>query len=148
MSISGDTTVSELFRGYCGEKNGHPFMLSHIQAGFPSPADDYIEKRLDLNDYLMANPVSTYYMKVSGDSMEGAAIHNDDLLVVDCSLKPRNRDIVVAVLNGEFTVKRLKIYGKRVSLVPENPEYPTTLITEEMDFKIWGVVSYVVHGTR
>ncbi|MGL1903333.1 MAG: translesion error-prone DNA polymerase V autoproteolytic subunit [Fibrobacterales bacterium] len=126
----------------------HPLLLSAVQAGFPSPADDYIEKRLDLNDYLMANPTATYYMRVSGDSMEDAGIHHDDLLVVDCSLKPRNRDIVVAVLNGEFTVKRLRIYRQRYSLVPENPAYPVIQITEEMEFRIWGVVSHVVHATR
>ncbi|MGL1935982.1 MAG: translesion error-prone DNA polymerase V autoproteolytic subunit [Fibrobacterales bacterium] len=125
-----------------------PLLLSAVQAGFPSPADDYIEKRLDLNDYLMANPTATYYMRVAGDSMEEAGIHHDDLLVVDCSLKPRNRDIVVAVLNGEFTVKRLRIYRQRYSLVPENPNYPVIEITEEMEFRIWGVVSHVVHATR
>lgn len=125
-----------------------PLYSSRIQAGFPSPGDDYIEKTLDLNEHLIEHPAATFFVRVSGDSMVGAGIHQDDILIVDRSLKAKHNSIVIAVLNGELTVKRLKIQSGRYSLVPENPAYREIGITEEMDFHIWGVVTSVVHQLR
>ncbi|WP_010304068.1 LexA family protein [Candidatus Odyssella thessalonicensis] len=118
---------------------------SRVQAGFPSPADDYAEKSLDLNEHLISHPAATFFVRVSGDSMIGAGIHNDDILVVDRSLKAKHNSIVIAVLNGELTVKRLKIYPDKCVLAPENPAYKNIVITPEMDFTVWGVVTSVVH---
>jgi DNA polymerase V len=122
-----------------------PLYSNRIQAGFPSPGDDYIEKALDLNEHLIAHPAATFFVRVSGDSMIGAGIHNEDILIVDRSLKAKHNSVVIAVLNGELTVKRLKIQSGRYSLVPENPAYSEIVITEAMDFRIWGVVTSVVH---
>lgn len=119
--------------------------LSCVQAGFPSPADDYVEKALDLNEHLIENPSATFFVRVSGDSMIGAGIHNGDILVVDRSLQAKDGSIIIAALNGELTVKRLKLRGGNPILVPENPNYPELIITEEMDFCVWGVVTSVVH---
>ncbi len=119
--------------------------LSRVQAGFPSPADHYVEKSLDLNEHLIEHPAATFFVRVSGDSMIGAGIHNNDILIVDRSLKAKHNSIVIAVLNGELTVKRLKLQPNRCVLTPENPDYPEIVITGEMDFRIWGVVTAVVH---
>ena len=118
---------------------------SKVQAGFPSPADDYVERTLDLNDYLITHPASTFFVRVSGDSMTGAGIHEDDILVVDRSLEAKHNTIIIAILNGELTVKRLNINNGVYTLMPENPLYPKTIITEEMDFSVWGVVTSVIH---
>ena len=118
---------------------------SRVQAGFPSPADDYIEKSLDLNEHLISHPSATFFVRVSGDSMIGAGIHHNDILIVDRSLKPKNDSIIIAVLNGELTVKRLKIRANQYILAPENAEYAAIQVKEEMDFKVWGVVTSVVH---
>jgi DNA polymerase V len=122
-----------------------PLFTSHVSAGFPSPADDYIEKRLDLNDLVIKNNASTFFVKVSGVSMLDAGIHDTDILVVDKSKTPHNNSIVIAVLNGELTVKRLRKIKKRLYLVPENNDFEKIEITEEMEFVIWGVVTTVVH---
>ena len=118
---------------------------SRVQAGFPSPADDYIEKNLDLNEHLISHPASTFFVRVSGDSMTGAGIHNNDILIVDRSLAAKQNNIIIAVINGELTVKRLKINSGVYTLMPENPAYSETIITNEMDFVVWGVVTSVVH---
>ena len=123
-----------------------PLFFSSIKAGFPSPADDFIENRLDLNDYLIEHPEATFFVRVSGDSMINAGIHSGDLLIVDKSLKAESGDVVVAVVDGEFTVKRLKKVKNRIFLVPENPNYPIIEIKEGRDFMIWGVVKHVIHS--
>lgn len=120
-------------------------MESVVQAGFPSPADDYLETPLNLHELVVKNPPSTFFVRVSGDSMLGARIEPDDILVVDRSLTPSSGRIVVAVMNGEFTVKRLKIEGGIMRLQAENPSYPDISIPEGSDFQVWGVVTYVVH---
>ena len=118
-----------------------------VSAGFPSPAGDFMEGKLDLNDYLIKNPPATFFVRVIGDSMIGAGIHPDDLLVVDRSIDPKSGKIVIAVIDGELTVKRLILGGRgnNVLLVPENPNYRQITITEDMSFHIWGVVTYVIH---
>lgn len=124
---------------------GLPLAGSTISAGFPSPADDYLQNSLDLNTFLVNNPSATFYVRVSGESMTGAGIHEGDILVVDRSLEPARNRIIVGVINGEFTVKRLVKKGKALFLVPENPSFKPLEITAEMDFRVWGVVSYVIH---
>ena len=118
-----------------------PLGMVKVSAGFPSPAADYEEKRLDINEYLIRNPVSTFFFPVQGDSMEGAEIFDGDILVVDRSIKARHGHIVVAFVDGERLVKRLHNRQGRVALLAENPDYPPLVISEEMDFVIWGVVA-------
>jgi len=122
-----------------------PLYGSKVAAGFPSPADDYLDQALDLNEYLIRNQASTFFLTVEGNSMVGAGIFDGDLLIVDRSVKPINDKIIIAVLNGETTVKRLKFDNGTVWLMPENPDYKALEISFEMDFKIWGVVTNVIH---
>lgn len=121
---------------------------SRVEAGFPSPADDFLETSLDLNEHLIQHPAATFFVRVNGDSMIGCGIHNNDILVVDRSLNPKHGSIVIAVLNGELTVKTLEYRSDAPFLVPANPNYPVTAITSDMDFSIWGVVTSVVHQFR
>ncbi len=111
-----------------------------VSAGFPSPAADYEDKRLDINDYLVRNPVSTFFFPVQGDSMQGAEIFDGDILVVDRSIKAMHGHIVIAFVDGERLVKRLHHRNGRVALVAENPTYPTIDIRGDMELVIWGVV--------
>ena len=112
--------------------------------GFPSPARDYRENSLDLNNLMIANPQSTYFVRVEGYSMKNANIYPEDILVVDRSLPIVNNQIVVAILDGEFVVKRLKIKDNIYWLCPENDEYQAVRIEEWMDFSVWGVVTWVI----
>jgi len=127
-----------------GDKVELPLYVSQIKAGFPSPADDYVDKSLDLNSYLIANPISTFFVRVEGDSMINAGILSGDILIVDKSIDNPMNKIVVALLNGEFTVKRLTKRDGSVFILPENPKYPNIEITEFVDFQVWGVVTGVV----
>lgn len=129
-------------------KESPPLFLNPVQAGFPSPAEDSIERKLDLNEHLIEHPAATFFVRVEGDSMLGCGIHKGDILIVDRSLDATNGKIIIAVLNGEFTVKRLKIEGKILWLVPENPKFPVLKIEPEWDFQVWGVVTYVIHDVR
>lgn len=117
-----------------------PLGAVKVSAGFPSPAADYEDKRLDINDYLIRNPVSTFFFSVEGDSMQGAEIFDGDILVVDKSIRPVHGHIVVAFVNGERLVKRLYRRVSRVALLAENPAFPTLEIHEGIDLEIWGVV--------
>ncbi|WKN32459.1 translesion error-prone DNA polymerase V autoproteolytic subunit [Porifericola rhodea] len=122
-----------------------PLHQSLIPAGFPSPADDYMELQLDLNEHLVQNPSATFFAKVKGHSMEDAGIYEGDILVVDRSKEVRNNDIAVCIINGEFTVKRICMNGKQITLVPESRAYQPFEITEEHQFMVWGLVTYVIH---
>ena len=122
-----------------------PLMVERVRAGFPSPAENYIENQLDLNRYCVKNPPATFFVRVDGDSMTGAGISCGDLLVVDRSLNANNNDVIVAIVDGEFTLKRLVLRDGRVFLRPENPRHRTFEITEDMEFQIWGRVTKVVH---
>ncbi len=122
-----------------------PFFSSKVAAGFPSPADDHQEIKLDLNKHLVPNPVSTFFVRVSGDSMLGAGIHDGDVLVVDRSLNCKDGCIIIGVVDGELTVKRFFRRGEVVALVAENPKYADIIVTQEMAFSIWGVVTTVIH---
>lgn len=123
-----------------------PLFQTSISAGFPSPAEDDAEDILDLNEHLIKHPAATFLLRVSGSSMIGAGIHHNDILVVDRSLEPTSGKIVIACVNGELTVKRLRYENNRLQLVAENPSYPPIDITEEIDFRIWGVVTNVIHA--
>ena len=116
-----------------------------MPAGFPSPAADHTQERIDLNKQLIRNKDATYIFRVKGDSMVGIGIYEGDALLVDRSIDPKHNHIVVAQLNNEFTVKRLYRRGGVVKLVPESPIYPIRLIKEEDDFLVWGVVTNSIH---
>ncbi len=125
-----------------------PLFTQSVQAGFPSPADDHIDKKLDLNEFLIENPSATFFVKVEGHSMKNAGIFHEDILIVDRSKTATSDQIVLAILNGEFTVKRISISGKNVYLVPENPEFSPLMIKEGDDFEVWGVVTYIIHKAK
>ncbi len=125
--------------------NERTLYATRVAAGMPSPAEDYTEGVLDLNEHLMRNPETTFFVRVSGDSMIDAGIHPGDLLVVDRGLRPATGKVVIAVINGELTVKRLFKERNKLYLMPENPNYPAIEVTEAMDFMIWGVVTNVIH---
>src|SRR5689334_25358923 len=122
----------------------YPFFQSPIPAGFPSPAADYIEEKIDLNQLLVKTPAATFFVKVEGDSMVDAYIPPKALLVVDRSITPRSGDIIVAVINGEFTVKRLLKTHAGVFLAPENKKFKPIRIEDDMDFMAWGVVTKII----
>lgn len=115
-----------------------------ISAGFPSPADDFKEIRISLDKELVKNEEATFYARVSGDSMQGAGLENGDLLIIDRSIEPSNNKIAVCFVDGEFTVKRIKIESKKVYLMPENKKYSPIEINEENELIIWGIVTYVI----
>ena len=127
-------------------KCSQPIFTARVSAGFPSPAGDYVESRLDLNKHLIKNSAATFFVRVSGDSMVGAGIHDDDILVVDRSLEAKTGNVVIAVLDGELTVKRIRIRRKRIFLEPENEKYAVSEVGKESDFQVWGVVTNVVHA--
>ena len=121
-----------------------PLVLDSVQAGFPSPADDHIDLKLDLNEHLVSHPTATFFVRAAGDSMINAGIEEGDLIVVDRSKEAKNNDIIIAVLLGDFTLKRLIISEEKYFLKPENDKYKIIEITDDMDFMIWGVVTYVI----
>lgn len=122
-----------------------PMFSDSVQAGFPSPAEDHMDMDLNLNDHLVQNPSATFCVKAIGESMKDAGIQSGDIMIVDKSLQPKNRSIVLAVIDGEFTVKRVNINNRQLYLMPENSDFSPIKITEEMDFKVWGVVTYIIH---
>ena len=126
-------------------KASSPLYLSKVAAGFPSPADNYVERRLDLNEHLIKHKEATFFVRVNGDSMTGAGIFDNDLLVVDRAINPEVGRIVVASINGELTVKRLMRNEGKMWLVAENSAYAPIEMKEGMEFVIWGVVTSAVH---
>ena len=122
-----------------------PLLSGSVSAGFPSPADDYVEDNIDLNEYLIKNPFSTFFLRVKGDSMVDSGIQNDDLIVVDKSLTPKLGSIVIAMIDGEFTVKRLARKNDELYLKSENHDYPDLSFKNHYDIQIWGVVIYSIH---
>lgn len=122
-----------------------PFLETSIPAGFPSPAENFIDNALDLNDLLIKHTTSTFFIRVVGNSMVNAGINSNDILIVDRSLSPINNRIAVVRINDEFTVKRLKLEGERTFLVAENDQYQPIEITKDMDCEVWGIVTFVIH---
>ncbi|MBF0387412.1 MAG: translesion error-prone DNA polymerase V autoproteolytic subunit [Candidatus Omnitrophica bacterium] len=123
---------------------GIPFYATAVSAGFPSPADDFIESNLDWNEYLVRHPAATFCVRAKGDSMINAGIFSGSIMIVDRALYPRQDSIVVAVLDGEFTVKHIRREQGRVVLYPDNPAYQPVEIASGRDFSVWGVVTHVI----
>ena len=123
-----------------------PLLNDSVSAGFPSPADDYTEENIDLNEHLISNPFSTFFLRVKGDSMINAGIKDKDLIIVDKSLIAKPGDIVIAMIDGEFTIKRLSIKNDELYLKAENHNYPDFSFKNHIDVQIWGVVIYSIHS--
>lgn len=123
-----------------------PLFSGKVAAGFPSPADDYVEKNLDLNELLVQKPAATFFVRAQGESMLGAGIHPNDILVVDRSIEPIPGKIVICALNGELTVKRLERANEQWQLKAENPAYPDIALHDDLEMVIWGVVTNVIHA--
>ena len=123
-----------------------PLFTGKVAAGFPSPADDYVEKNLDLNELLVQKPAATFFVRAQGESMLGAGIHSNDILVVDRSLEVVPGKVVICAINGELTVKRLERVNEQWQLKAENPAYADIVIHEELELVIWGVVTNVIHS--
>lgn len=130
------------------EQDRLPLYLSSVQAGFPSPADDYIDKKINLHEFLVRNKSATFFLKAHGESMLGAGIYDGDLLIVDRSIEASHNKIVIAAIDGELTVKRLLRRPHQVVLAPENPDYPEFDITHRKHVYIWGVVTYAIHKVQ
>ena len=127
-------------------KKGAVLFASRVKAGFPSPADDYIDQTLDLNQHLIRHPAATFFLKVDGESMINLGIHHNDILIVDKSLHAISGMVVVACVDGQFTVKQLKTINGRYFLVAANPLFTPLEITGAMELTIWGVVTNVIHS--
>jgi len=142
------TAKIEFFIPKMGNPEGLPYFDSGISAGFPSPADDFMENRLSLDVSLIDDTESTFFARVNGDSMNGAGLYDGDLLVVDKSVEPYDGCIAVCFVEGEFTVKRIKKEKDRVTLMPENPKYQPIVIEGETILVIWGVVNYSIKSHK
>lgn len=129
-------------------KLARPLFATKVPAGFPSPADDYTERGMDLNEYLVEHEAATFYVRVTGHSMTGAGILDGDVIAVDRALEPRNGDIVVAVVDNELTVKELFIKGETIALLPRNPDFAPITLKAGQEMSIWGVVAGVVRKLR
>lgn len=125
-----------------------PLVGYHVRAGYPNPAEDFLDPPLDLIDHVVRDPDTTFFMKVSGNSMEGAGIYDGDVLVIDREVEIREGRIVVAAVDGELTVKRLHVGADSVALLPEHPSYPPIRLAPFSELKIWGVVTFVVHRVQ
>lgn len=137
--------VDKVYKLINSKKNQLPLFLTKVSAGFPSPADDFIEKKLDINELLIKHPAATFLVRVSGTSMVNAGIKSNDILVVDRSLEVKNHNIVIAVIDGELTVKRFKKRNNKVYLLPANKDYNEIEIKQDQELIIWGVVTSVIH---
>ncbi|MFH1653332.1 MAG: translesion error-prone DNA polymerase V autoproteolytic subunit [Pseudomonadota bacterium] len=140
-----DLTITEISAFEKGAEQKRPLFIARVQAGFPSPADDFVENKLDLNEHLIKHPSATFFVKVEGESMREAGIYSGDTLIVDRALKASNNRVVIAAINGELTVKRIKKSGTKIYLMPENREFSPIDVTEDSSFEVWGVVTYVIH---
>ena len=123
-----------------------PLLNDSVSAGFPSPADDYTEENIDLNEHLISNPFSTFFLRVKGDSMINAGIKDKDLIIVDKSLIAKPGNIIIAMIDGEFTIKRLSTKNDELYLKSENHNYPDFRFKNHIDVQIWGVVIYSIHS--
>lgn len=119
-----------------------------VRAGFPNPAEDATALALDLNDLVVKNPISTFYLRVEGNSMEGAGIKSGDIVVVDKSLQPKSGDVVIAAVEGEFTIKHLKREGQKAWLVAAHPDYPPIALHHANEASVWGVVTFTISQLR
>jgi DNA polymerase V len=143
--LKTNTSIHACYRPEIKTQAACPVFDSKISAGFPSPADDFIDKKLDLNDLLIRHSAATFFVRVSGDSMTGAGINNHDILIVDRSLELTDKKIIIAIVNGEMTVKRFRIINEKKYLVAENPAYKPIEVNEKNTFQLWGIVTSVIH---
>lgn len=143
--IKSDGSVKALYGVSTETKIKRPLIGNKFPAGFPSPAADYLEGLLDLNEYLIKNKAATFFARVEGDSMIGCGIFPGDIVIVDRSLEAGNSSVVLARYDWEFTIKKLRIEKGELFLVSENESYPPIKINEELEFVIWGVVTTVIH---
>ena len=138
----------DLFQSIQKKKILTPVFLDSVSAGFPSPATDYMENKLDLNEYLIKNPTATFIVRARGLSMTDAGILSGDLLIVDRSIVFKNNDIVIASIFGDLTVKELQKKENSLFLLSANSNYPSIEVKEEMECSIWGVVTYIIHKSK
>jgi len=144
LPLKSDGSISKIWFADDSQGIELSFFDTKIQAGFPSPAEDHLEQRLDLNTLVIENPSATFFVRVAGESMKDIGITDGDILVVDRSIESWENRIVVAVIDSEFTIKRFTTRYETVVLKAENPDYPAIKITSEMDFSVWGVVSWTL----
>ena len=144
MSINKNENKLTFFRPDFKSELKIPMIADGVSAGFPSPAQDFMENNIDLNKELSENLLATFYIKVAGNSMVDAGIDDKDILVVDRSLEPADKKIAICFVDGEFTVKRLKLEKDCLYLMPENQNYEPIKVSEENNFIIWGIVTYVI----
>ena len=137
--------ISKIYSSLIKNKNKIAFYNSSIPAGFPSPAEDHIDIPLDLNDHLIRHPAATFYVYAKGNSMQNSGIYDGDLLIVDRAVEPKLKNIVIAIIDGEFTVKRISKIKNKIYLLPDNKEYQPIEIKDSSNFQIWGVVIYTIH---
>ena len=142
--VKSDGSINKIWLADDSRSIELPYYDTKVQAGFPSPAEDHLEQRLDLNTLVIDNPSATFFVRVAGESMRGIGITDGDILVVDRSIENWENRIVVAVIDSEFTIKRFTKRNETVVLEAENPDYPPIKITEEMDFSVWGVVCWTL----
>jgi len=143
MSINKNKSLT-FYRPILDSEKRIPLIKEGVSAGFPSPAIDFMETSIDLNTELCKNPLATFYIKVKGNSMIDAGINDNDVLVVDRSLEPKNNKIAICFIDGEFTVKRIQLEKECLYLMPENPSYLPIKVTEDNQLIIWGIVTYVI----
>ena len=137
--------ISKIYSSLIKNENKIAFYNSSIPAGFPSPAEDHIDIPLDLNEHLIRHPAATLYVYAKGNSMQNSGIYDGDLLIVDRAVEPKLKNIVIAVIDGEFTVKRISKIKNKIYLLPDNKEYQPIEIKDSSNFQIWGVVIYTIH---
>jgi len=138
------TSSLEIYTSQTSSELELPFVEQGISAGFPSPADDFLDNSIDLNKELVKNPSATFYGRVKGDSMKNAGLEDGDLLIIDKSLEPINNKIAVCFIDGEFTVKRIKIEANIIWLLAENEAYKPIKVSADNEFVIWGIVTTVI----
>lgn len=151
MTVSSNNNSSvtvDIFNADISGSLPLPYADQGIQAGFPSPAQDYLNESIDLNREIVKHPASTFYGRVDGESMIEEGIEPGDLLVIDRSLEPDDGDLTVCCIDGEFTVKRIKLERDRVWLIPSNEAFDPILVTPDNRFEIWGVVTYTIKQNR
>jgi DNA polymerase V len=146
MKPNKDKPISlQFFVPEVSEELKLPLVDAYINAGFPSPADDYLEAKLDLNKLLIRNPSSTFFARVRGSSMQDVSIHDGDILIIDKSLTPSHNSVLICFIDGEFTVKKIQKKNGDMYLMPENKDFAPIKVNKESDFRLWGVVTYCIH---
>jgi DNA polymerase V len=145
ISLDNNEIIEEIYGVDHAQGQLIPLLQARISAGFPSSAENYLEKSLDLNELLIKHPAATFFVRVKGDSMINAGIRSQDILIVDRALSVSHNRIVVARLHDELTIKRIVMHEDKLFLMPDNAAYKPIEITADTDFEIWGVVTYVIH---